>query len=544
MYATFGRLLVLGVLSIGPGCDSVEQGADGEQGPPGQPGVDGAPGLDGDDGLSCWDLNANSTCDAGEDVAAPAGCDALDCRGPEGGSGTSGEAGLPGDDGEDGVSCWDLDADGACDPEEDVAAPAGCDVLDCRGADGDDGLPGEPGGAGDDGSDGLACWDLDGDATCDAEEDVVEPAGCDVLDCRGAQGPKGDDGADGDPGLEGQDGDDGYDALIEVADTVECEGKRYTVWRDIDRDGKGGGDDDIQIASHLICDGADGLNGLNGKDGQACWDLDGDWECDEEENIDGSDTCGVEDCRGPQGLQGEKGEPGIDGDDGAPGKDGANGKDGSDGRDGSDGLACWDLNANATCDLATEDANKSGTCTALDCRGADGADGSNGAPGSDGFDGNDGKDGLMCWDLDASGVCEKEKEDIDKSGECDVGDCRGSGSPTTLRYMGLSEGSFPPGHQVPYLGADDLCFAQYPAADAFVCSTSDILAVIRSSAVEPQGLGEGWVNSFLGAPADCGGWTKAEGNGTSLEGGVFTGGVCNRKTMKFHCCATGIDTPK
>lgn len=50
---------------------------------------------------------------------------------------------------------------------------------------GADGLAGAPGTAGRDGIDGIACWDLDADFTCDPEEDLAEPFGCDPADCAG-----------------------------------------------------------------------------------------------------------------------------------------------------------------------------------------------------------------------------------------------------------------------------------------------------------------------------------------------------------------------
>lgn len=47
------------------------------------------------------------------------------------------------------------------------------------------GLQGPAGNDGSPGVDGLPCWDLDGDATCDAEEDRDGELGCDARDCRG-----------------------------------------------------------------------------------------------------------------------------------------------------------------------------------------------------------------------------------------------------------------------------------------------------------------------------------------------------------------------
>ena len=59
-------------------------------------------------------------------------------------------------DGEDGLDCWDSNANGECDEEEDWTGPEGeadglCDMWDCRGV---SGVPGEPGVRGPAGSPG------------------------------------------------------------------------------------------------------------------------------------------------------------------------------------------------------------------------------------------------------------------------------------------------------------------------------------------------------------------------------------------------------
>ena len=62
----------------------------------------------------------------------------------------------------------------------------------------------------DDGADGLpglACWDSNANGECDAEEDWTGPEGepddlCDTWDCRGIPGNSGDDGAKGDTGAD------------------------------------------------------------------------------------------------------------------------------------------------------------------------------------------------------------------------------------------------------------------------------------------------------------------------------------------------------
>jgi cysteine-rich repeat protein len=56
------------------------------------------------------------------------------------------------------------------------------------------------------------------------------------------------------------------------------------------------------------------------------------------------------------------------------------------GPQGDPGLHCWDLNGNATCDLASEDINIDGICDANDCQGPQGEQGEEGPPGADGLD--------------------------------------------------------------------------------------------------------------------------------------------------------------
>lgn len=81
--------------------------------------------------------------------------------------------GSGGDPGLDGLSCWDLNMDTECNPEEDINGDGACDALDCQGA---------------------ACWDTDADLNCDAGEDVNDDDVCDIFDCMGPQGAKGDSG--------------------------------------------------------------------------------------------------------------------------------------------------------------------------------------------------------------------------------------------------------------------------------------------------------------------------------------------------------------
>ena len=56
------------------------------------------------------------------------------CEGDDGVDGSAGAAGPPGADGSDGVACWDLNANGVGDPEEDVNSDGVFDAADCAGA--------------------------------------------------------------------------------------------------------------------------------------------------------------------------------------------------------------------------------------------------------------------------------------------------------------------------------------------------------------------------------------------------------------------------
>jgi hypothetical protein len=104
--------------------------------------------------------------------------------------------------------------------------PAGADGANgAPGADGADGAPGpqgppgdpgaigaqgDPGAPGADGADGLACWDLDGDGTCNPiAEDTDGDFLCTVNDCIGPRGPAGPVGQDGPAGPQGPQGPPG-----------------------------------------------------------------------------------------------------------------------------------------------------------------------------------------------------------------------------------------------------------------------------------------------------------------------------------------------
>jgi hypothetical protein len=86
---------------------------------------------------------------------------------------------------------------------------------------------------------------------------------------------------------------------------------------------------------------------------------------------------------------------------------------------GVNGISCWDLNGNAVCDLATEDANQDGACSILDCKGPDGESGLPIPP----------LDGIQCWDLNANATCDLATEDTNQDGVCNALDCRGPAGP-------------------------------------------------------------------------------------------------------------------
>jgi len=90
-----------------------------------------------------------------------------------------GVTGLPPPPG--GAACWDTNANGLCDPEqEDRTRDGRCDEFDCpRGPQEDPNSPPPP----PPGS-GSACWDSNANGTCDqAQEDHNRDGRCDEHDC-------------------------------------------------------------------------------------------------------------------------------------------------------------------------------------------------------------------------------------------------------------------------------------------------------------------------------------------------------------------------
>lgn len=105
------------------------------------------------------------------------------------------------------ISCWDLNANGNADPQEDRNQDGVVDVLDCQGPPGEAGQP-IPG------ANGLACWDLNADGVQDPDEDVNSDGLWTALDCRGPAGPPGSSGGSGPPGPPGQPGHQLFDLFV------------------------------------------------------------------------------------------------------------------------------------------------------------------------------------------------------------------------------------------------------------------------------------------------------------------------------------------
>ena len=118
-------------------------------------------GIDGVDGISCWDTNANGNADPDEDINQDGNFNALDCQGVDGASG------------QNGTSCWDTNSNGNADPDEDINQDGNFDALDCQGVNGQN---------------GTSCWDTNNNGSADPDEDINQDGNFDALDCQGSLG--------------------------------------------------------------------------------------------------------------------------------------------------------------------------------------------------------------------------------------------------------------------------------------------------------------------------------------------------------------------
>jgi hypothetical protein len=83
--------------------------------------------------------------------------------------------------------------------------------------------------------DGLACYDLNANGECDDDEDTNGDSYCDALDCRGATGMDGTDGVgvdgiDGIPGPQGPPGASPPPQVIVIEVPVEDDPPRGNAW--------------------------------------------------------------------------------------------------------------------------------------------------------------------------------------------------------------------------------------------------------------------------------------------------------------------------
>lgn len=160
-------------------------GPKGDQGPIGEDGKDGLDGQDGQDGKN--GLNGKD----GKDGLA---------GGVKGDVGIQGEIGPKGDQGPSngipgpvGTKCWDLNANGLKDPNEDIDNNNIVDYNDCRGIKGEKGLKGPPGPKGPPGGE------------------------------QGEDGADGVDGADGPTGPQGPTGNPGKDYWTPKGDSISLD---------------------------------------------------------------------------------------------------------------------------------------------------------------------------------------------------------------------------------------------------------------------------------------------------------------------------------
>ncbi len=181
--------MVLSLATPGPAGVGGATGPTGAQGPQGLQGLAGDPGAQGPagaDGISCWDLNGNGAGDpATEDLNGDLVVNVLDCRGAQGPQGPLGPQGDPGPIGPQGLT-------GPQGPQGNTGPQGPAGPMGPTGPQGATGPQGPVGPQGPGGANGIHCWDLNQNGVPDfPAEDRNGDMVVDVLDCQGPSGPAG-----------------------------------------------------------------------------------------------------------------------------------------------------------------------------------------------------------------------------------------------------------------------------------------------------------------------------------------------------------------
>ncbi len=249
----------------------------------------GAAGTRGPAGLSCWDLNANGVPDQNEDRNRDGRVDALDCQGSAGASGPAGPQGPAGSQGPAGPAG--------------PAGPQGSQGL--TGRQGSQGPPGPVGPAGPQGARGLT--GLTGAAGTMGPAGPAGPKG--QSGPPGPPGPRGPVGTQGATGLPGPPGPAGAMGVAGATGVAAPAVKTDTVT--------------IKAPTAPV----------------ACWDSNGNGIADPAEDKNNDGRVNSADCGATATLQ-PVGPKAL--------------------------VSCWDLNANGVAD-SSEDLNRDGKINATDC---------------------------------------------------------------------------------------------------------------------------------------------------------------------------------
>jgi hypothetical protein len=210
----------------------------------------------------------------------------------------------------------------------------------------------------------------------------------------------------------------------------------------------------------------------------------------------------------------------------------------------SSGTACWDLNGNGVCNLASEDADGDGACDAVDCRGVPGPPGAPGQAGPQGPQGLQGPGGAQ----GPQGATGPEGP----QGEPGPIGPPGPPGPGVARFelVGFTTTTF--GGDQGVLGFTAACQAQF--AGSRMCTSVEVMETVAL----PAGLtGFAWVRPVFITPVSgvldasgqtaniadeltCARWQEStQGGFTGLAAsgaGIFGRGGCNQP-KPVACCA-------